>query len=1188
MLRTNGFSSPSPFEGLGIRLKKPEIQSLSPKPTTPTVIPPLTFPSETDLNQDQFTVSPEEVQKQPLNSPKEVPPPVLKRIESFQKTEIETIPGAEGPVELDPSKLKSGALKGALGRSLKPYTSPEGQVALQQHAESLKPLAETARAELGSETQTGAGIDPLAELRGLSPEELAIFAKEIHLPLEFIQKLLELSSADLSIMGLGMAAAPLARMVEQVVALKTACAKGDKTQIAKALLLLNVLARQLEAEHPQLAKTLLISLLIQKQDDMTGAIAKLLSRGRPDSEKALNQILSRYMGKALDGESKRDAGANATQRINDLIALIEMSDDPKKWDSLNAGRIIFELMLDHGADALTLLKDLEAAFHEKNPVKAVQLEALVLKGAFRVLKSPQGLNPELLGKLLELAAKADPAELAECLDSLPTDRLKAVIQAALKQGNPILSKLLQALGPDALPLVVKIATQAGDESLKNLTLQLLKQGDEGLALLLKHSRGPELEQVIKILTEQGEAGMAALAKSFSQLDEIDIQTLLKTAEKLDSAFPTKIMAAAEKAGDEIAVKLYRVQILGAPLTQAMKAFLLDSLKTGAELARFALRYLTDTSSVGKAAHLVDFLKTLVDHHYTQNLFGERGQAILQEIGKFLSLDDFTQAQLKIVLESDGPTNMAQKSEALVNIAKDLQKRFPSLKANALDPLIEKLSRLGGGMTNPLDEAKPVEAKPVEAKPLEAKPLEAKPVAAKPVDVKPVQAQEALGKAESELLEKARKMGVSGENLEKLKKMARKLGKEGIEGLSQFLDKVGCNAVNLAIESFDEMMKSALQVVSLAQFKAAVLTDASLQMLSEAIQGVSKVLKELGVSAATKIAPKVGAGLLKMIPALGAAVSGYDTVKMGKIAVTGSWGDVTYKDPNVRAMALLGATINGGDTALAVAEAFGVGNVGVAASIAMAVVSIGIEIAVDHYNKNPMPAEIAQKLRRGSALAALGGAITAPISGGGSLPLTAAIVKIYGAETLAKELKAMGAEGFDALKQLAGMGKEGATAALAVFKELALEGGALGLRALDELQKMGKAGAEALTEVVMAGGTQAKWALEKLRNMGSLGQEALKAMMQELWNQGEKGLEVLVELYNQSGLNELQAFVMEKLQTAWDNSSLSNGYAGIRSLASEMLAQAEKSGDAATAFVKEMLQIFDQTYAGGMVPDALYR
>jgi hypothetical protein len=753
------------------------------------------------------------------------------------------------------------------------------------------------------------------------------------------------------------------------------------------------------------------------------------------------------------------------------------------------------------------------------------------------------------------------------------------------------------------------------------------------------------------------------------------------------------MAAAEKAGDEIAVKLYRVQILGAPLTQAMKAFLLDSLKTGAELARFALRYLTDSSTVGKAAHLVDFLKTLVDHHYTQNLFGERGQAILQEIGKFFSLDDFTQGQLKIVLESDGPTNIAQKSEALVNIAKDLKKRFPSLKANALDPLIEKLSRLGSGKAKQLEdiaavktkpvkadpvdakpvdaksvdtkpvkadpvdakpveakpvdtkpvkadpvdakpvdaksvdtkpvkadpvdakpveakpvevkpveakpveakpvEAKPVEAKPVEAKPLEAKPVEAKPVAAKPVaakpvEVKPVQAQEALGKAESELLEKARKMGVSGENLEKLKEMARKLGKEGIDGLSQFLDKVGRNAVNLAIESFDEMMKSALQVVSLAQFKAAVLTDASLQMLSEAIQGVSKVLKELGVSAATKIAPKVGAGLLKMIPALGAAVSGYDTVKMGKIAVTGSWGDVTYKDPNVRAMALLGATINGGDTALAVAEAFGVGNIGVAASIAMAVVSIGIEIAVDHYNKNPMPAEIAQKLRRGSALAALGGAITAPISGGGGLPLTAAIVKIYGAETLAKELKAMGTEGFEALKQLAGMGKEGAAAALAVFKELALEGGALGLRALDELQKMGKAGAEALADIIMAGGTQAKWALEKLRNMGSLGQEALKAMMQELWNQGEKGLEVLVELYNQSGLNELQAFVMEKLQTAWDNSSLSNGYAGIRTLASEMLAQAEKSGDAATAFVKEMLQIFDQTYAGGMVPDALYR
>jgi len=66
-----------------------------------------------------------------------------------------------------------------------------------------------------------------------------------------------------------------------------------------------------------------------------------------------------------------------------------------------------------------------------------------------------------------------------------------------------------------------------------------------------------------------------------------------------------------------------------------------------------------------------------------------------------------------------------------------------------------------------------------------------------------------------------------------------------------------------------------------------------------------------------------------------------------------------------------------------------------------------------------------------------------------------------------------------------------------------------------------------------------------------------------------------------------SFMMDKLKTAWDNSSFSNGYEGIRDLIGEMWDSAVAAGSEAKAFVKDMVAHFDQQYAGDWVPDWTY-
>lgn len=101
-----------------------------------------------------------------------------------------------------------------------------------------------------------------------------------------------------------------------------------------------------------------------------------------------------------------------------------------------------------------------------------------------------------------------------------------------------------------------------------------------------------------------------------------------------------------------------------------------------------------------------------------------------------------------------------------------------------------------------------------------------------------------------------------------------------------------------------------------------------------------VAGKLGAKVGSELLEKAGKALGKVIPALGGVLSGMDTVRLGRIAADGDL------PPEIRYFAGMGATLNGADTVLAVTEAFGVGNIGLPANLALGVAEFGVDVAVD--------------------------------------------------------------------------------------------------------------------------------------------------------------------------------------------------------------------------------------------------
>jgi hypothetical protein len=276
------------------------------------------------------------------------------------------------------------------------------------------------------------------------------------------------------------------------------------------------------------------------------------------------------------------------------------------------------------------------------------------------------------------------------------------------------------------------------------------------------------------------------------------------------------------------------------------------------------------------------------------------------------------------------------------------------------------------------------------------------------------AAEAAAAKEAKLTATAEKLGLDVEGKAALTKILSNehLDEEAFQKSLQMLEKMGAEEAQTAVKIMQHMEPDIAR---------RIFTNGELG--SKVLSGMIKMLpalEKVGMTMA-EILPKLAKGIGKVLPVAGAVVSGYDAVRLGAIAGTGKdLNGKEYKDPDVRALALLGAGANGLDTALAVLEATGVGNIDLPVQLGLAGVEVGIDLMVEYYNDHPekMPPE----LRLGIKAAALGVAVGAPfVLPGAGLAATAAVVNIYGLDgtiDIATELtKVMGNGALDGINKL---------------------------------------------------------------------------------------------------------------------------------------------------------------------------
>jgi len=223
----------------------------------------------------------------------------------------------------------------------------------------------------------------------------------------------------------------------------------------------------------------------------------------------------------------------------------------------------------------------------------------------------------------------------------------------------------------------------------------------------------------------------------------------------------------------------------------------------------------------------------------------------------------------------------------------------------------------------------------------------------------------------EAVEKAKLAGQFAQRADDVYETVSKLGLTENKTITKLLNnpKIDNNVMKNILDALNKsandpkVFKSILTTIETADHatlaKSFAKADAG-KTIMEVSKKLMASLSKYGIGEAELIA-KVAKGLSKALPVVGGLASGFDTVRLGSIAIAGKdpiFGK-EYKDPDVRALALLGANLNLIDTALAVVEITGIGNVDLPVNIALAVGEIGIDIMVDYFNDHPekMPDEM---------------------------------------------------------------------------------------------------------------------------------------------------------------------------------------------------------------------------------------
>ena len=182
---------------------------------------------------------------------------------------------------------------------------------------------------------------------------------------------------------------------------------------------------------------------------------------------------------------------------------------------------------------------------------------------------------------------------------------------------------------------------------------------------------------------------------------------------------------------------------------------------------------------------------------------------------------------------------------------------------------------------------------------------------------------------------------------------------------------------------EEVLESAMRVLrSLGREKADTVAKVLVHMQPDLVAGLFKnetiargllsgvadmvpKLTKLGIGAA-EVGAKLGKGILKVLPALGIAMSAADTIRTKSIAITGEWTEIGLKgfgkkttyNADARGLAAIAGALNTLDTAAAVVEWAlpALGPVLTALpNIGLALTEVALDVMMDHYNEHPMPA-----------------------------------------------------------------------------------------------------------------------------------------------------------------------------------------------------------------------------------------
>ncbi|PIQ27694.1 hypothetical protein COW36_07300 [bacterium (Candidatus Blackallbacteria) CG17_big_fil_post_rev_8_21_14_2_50_48_46] len=450
-------------------------------------------------------------------------------------------------------------------------------------------------------------------------------------------------------------------------------------------------------------------------------------------------------------------------------------------------------------------------------------------------------------------------------------------------------------------------------------------------------------------------------------------------------------------------------LFGAKMGEHVKDILKNVLPMGenSDFVRATMKFITG-DGVNKVSAGIDFLNSV-----GKRIVGADNET-LKAIYGFLKVDGRTGDALRHLLNPHAPVQL--RAEALEHLAHTFHER--------LDKVMEHFGvEHGDDVLKHAHEPAPETGKTGDAHPTEEPhsttdaPDTPKTTGADELATAEGKAAEEALKRETQVAETAKKLGLNPESEAALAKIFSdpKMDEKAFQEGMQMLEKMGAEEAQAAFKVLQHMEPDIAR---------RIFTNG--QLGEKALQGMMKMmpaLERMGMSM-LEVAPKLAKGLGKILPVAGAVVSGYDAVRLGSIAATGKdLSGKEYKDPDVRALALLGAGANGLDTALAVLEATGVGNVDLPVQLGLAGVEVAIDLMVEYYNEHPE--KMPQELRLGIKAAALGVAVGAPfVMPPAGLAATAAVANIYGLDgtiDIANELTRLTGEtalkGIDKLTEL---------------------------------------------------------------------------------------------------------------------------------------------------------------------------